>query len=196
LRRSRPAAIIGRVMPRLFIALDLPEPIKERLEWLCHGVDGARWVRDRQFHLTLSFLGEVPGPAAEELRQGLAGVRGDPFEMRLEGLGAFPPRGTPRVLWIGAEPRDAIHELHEKVESRLKRLGFPGETRRFAPHVTLARLRQPARQVLLRYIEAHAQVTTEPFAVTDFQLFSSVLGKAGPHHRIEASYPLFAARAG
>ncbi len=182
--------MISLVMPRLFVAIDLPEPLKDRLAGLCQGVHGARWVTDGQFHITLSFLGQVEGPAARQVQEGLAGVRCDPFTLRLSGIGHFPPRGQPKVLWTGVQPDDELRLLQGRVNSRLKRLGLPGESRRYAPHVTLARLSRPAMAPLLQYMGDHASFESEPFAVTDFQLFSSVLGRSGAVHRVEASYPL------
>ncbi|MFT7461889.1 MAG: 2'-5' RNA ligase [Pseudohongiellaceae bacterium] len=182
--------MITGVMPRLFVAVELPEPLKERLAALCHGVQGARWVTDGQFHITLSFLGSLEGPLARQLQQGLAGVRCDPFTLRLSGIGHFPPRGKPKVLWVGVEPHDELRQLKTRVDSQLKRLGITVEARRYAPHVTLARMSKPAMAPLLQYIGDHVAFETEEFAVADFQLFSSVLGRVSAVHRVEASYPL------
>src|SRR5262245_17689177 len=82
---------------RLFVAIDLPETVKDQLELLHRGIPRARWTRDRQYHLTLRFLGEVEGPSVEMLHDLLRGVRAAPFELRLAGTGHFPPRGQPRV---------------------------------------------------------------------------------------------------
>lgn len=177
-------------MPRLFVAVDLPEQLKERLAGICQGVQGARWIRDGQFHITLCFLGQLEGPAARQVLEGLAAVRCDPFTLCLSGIGHFPPRRTPKLLWMGVDPQDELRLLQGRVNSRLKRLGLPGESRRYAPHVTLARLTRPAMAPLLQFMGDHAGFESESFAVTDFQLFSSVLGRSGATHRVEASYPL------
>lgn len=179
-------------MPRLFVALDLPESVKDRLEVLGGaGIPGARWVGERQFHVTLHFAGEVEGPQARLLTEGLAGVRADPFELALAGVGHFPPRGEPRVLWAGVERSEGLDELHRRIQSCLRRLGLPMEARRFSPHVTLARLRQAPRQAVMAFLASHGLFRSETFPVADFQLFSSVLGRRGAQHRVEASYPLF-----
>ena len=181
-------------MARLFVALDLPDPVKQALDALCQGVEGARWVRDGQFHLTLSFLGELNGPDVANLTQGLGGVRADPFELRLEGIGHFPPRGRPRVLWAGVEKSAELEYLHRRLLSRMRRIGYEGEGRKFAPHVTLARLRDTPLPSLIRYMEDHMDFVCPAFPVVDFQLFSSVLGRSGAVYRVEASYPLFGDR--
>jgi len=179
-------------MTRLFVAIDLPDECKDLLEGLCHGLPGARWMRDRQFHVTLRFVGEVDGPTKRRLATALNGVRADPFELQLEGMGTFPPRGNPRVLWAGVSESPELADLYRQVRRVLQRAGLPPEERKFSPHVTLARLRDVPMQHLLEFVSEHAVLRSEPFAVTDVQLFSSALGHAGAQHRVEASYPLFA----
>jgi 2'-5' RNA ligase len=182
-------------MPRLFVAIDLPDTVKDGLEPMCFGVEGARWVQERQFHLTLAFLGELSGPQAARIEQGLMRVRGDPFELQLQGVGHFPPRGAPKQLWAGVEACDELTELHERVLSAVRQCGLKPETRRYHPHVTLGRLRHAPLPSVAGFLEANALQRSEPFAVTDFQLFRSVLARSGAQYSIQASYPLFERRA-
>ena len=177
-------------MPRLFVALELAEGLQDELAELCHGLPSARWTEAGDFHLTLAFLGDVDGPRFEAVREGLNSVRHDPFELRLSGTGHFPPRGAPKVLWAGVEPDEAVRELAGRVERCLRRLGVPTERRRYVPHVTLARLRGTPLPELLHFLERHALWRAAARPVTDFQLFSSVLGRQRALHRVEASYPL------
>lgn len=183
-------------MTRLFVAIDLPDDCKDMLEGLCHSLPGARWMRDRQFHVTLRFVGEVDGPIGRNLAETLHGVRADPFELQLKGVGTFPPRGNPRVLWAGVSESPELHALYKQVQRVMRRAGLPPEDRKFSPHVTLARLRDVPMQRLLEFVSEHSTLRSEPFAVTDVQLFSSALGHGGAQHRVEASYPLFARRPG
>jgi 2'-5' RNA ligase len=177
-------------MLRLFIALEIPEELREQLGGLRRGLPGARWVPEQQFHLTLAFLGEVEGPVFAAVKEGLHGVRSDPFEVELATAGRFPPRGPAKVLWAGIREPQAVSNLAGEVRRCLERRGLPLDSRRYSPHVTLARLRgTPARDVDA-YLESLAGWTSEPFAVTDFQLYSSHLGRSGAQHRVEASYPL------
>jgi 2'-5' RNA ligase len=81
-------------MPRLFIALDLPEDVTAGLERLCEGLPGMRWVEADQFHLTLRFIGEVDQGTFYEIGEALARVSHPPFELALTGLGQFPPGRT------------------------------------------------------------------------------------------------------
>ncbi len=177
-------------MTRLFVAVDLPEDVKDRLEDLCQGVAGARWMRDRQFHVTLAFLGDLAGPDERRLSDGLHAVRCEPFELSLRGIGHFPPRGTPKVLWVGVRAPPQLGLLHQRIQSRLARLDLPTERRKYAPHVTLARLRDAPLGPLVTYMEGYMGFQTQPFLVSEFRLFSSVLGRTGAQHRIEQTYPL------
>jgi RNA 2',3'-cyclic 3'-phosphodiesterase len=181
-------------MPRLFVAIDPPDEEKQQLAALCNGLPGARWVRDRQFHLTLHFFGNVEGPTARTIAEALHGVRADPFELALAGVGHFPPRGEPRVLWAGVEESEGLLELHRQVQRVLKRAGLPPEERKFQAHITLARLVATPLPRLLAFLREHAELSSEPFAVTEFELYSSVLASEGALHQREASYPLFARR--
>ena len=74
---------------RLFVALDLPHSLRERLSWMAGGLPGARWVAPENYHVTLRFIGELPGYRAEEVDQALAGLRAPGFTVQLKGVGTF-----------------------------------------------------------------------------------------------------------
>lgn len=120
-------------MYRLFVAVDVPPAVKRELVRLCSGLPGARWVAGEQIHLTLRFIGEVDGGVFRDIQEGLAAITGAPFALHLAGLGFFPPRGQPRVLWAGVEPVDPVAALRNKVETALVGLGLPPEGRKFSP---------------------------------------------------------------
>ena len=83
-------------MPRLFVAIDLSDAVKRSLEPLARGLGDVRWMTEDQLHLTLRFIGEVDNGGANEVADALSLVPGVPFELRLKGIGHFPPRGEPR----------------------------------------------------------------------------------------------------
>jgi 2'-5' RNA ligase len=124
---------------RLFVAIELPQPIKDRLVALCSGLHGAKWAEPKQMHLTLRFVGDVDGPQASDIADALGQVFSPRFEIELAGLGDFSSRGRPNVLWVGVRPNAALTALQAKVESAVRRAGLALEGRRFHPHVTLAR---------------------------------------------------------
>jgi len=105
------------------------------------------WVRAENMHLTLRFLGEVPTSKLSAIGLALGRVvrQVSPFTLRFSGLGAFPPRGAPRTLWIGVDgDLPQVRVLHGLLQEELRALGFPPkEHRLFSPHLTLGRVRTP-----------------------------------------------------
>ena len=180
-------------MPRLFVAIDPAAPVRDALARLCHGVPGAKWVAPEQFHLTLRFIGEVEGALYDEIADALGDVEAPAFRLAFDGVGHFPPRGAPRVLWAGVNDGAAPGRLRERIEARLRRLGVAPDRRGFAPHVTLARLKQAPLVKVRDYLALHGAFASDDFPVTAFHLYSSRLGAAGAVHRVEASYPLASA---
>jgi len=177
-------------MRRLFVALVMPEAVGEKLSLLLHGVPDARWVAPENFHLTLRFIGEVDGGAAEEITYVLSRIRVPSFCLTLEGLGCFETRGRLRAIWVGARENPALAGLQRKVESALVAAGIPAEGRKFKPHVTLARFSGMPVAAAAPYIASHAAIRLEPFEVESFFLFESKLGHGGPTYFPECEVPL------
>ncbi len=177
-------------MTRLFVAIDLPPALKAALIGLGGGVPGANWVDEEGMHLTLRFIGEVDGLLFRDIRQALGDVLVDPFDLVLEGVGTFPPRGTPTVLWAGVEKHETLLSLKHKIDGTLASLGIEPEGRKYSPHITLARLKDAPMSHLGDFLVQHARLKTEPFEVNEFHLFSSTLTSNGPIYEIEETYSL------
>ena len=177
-------------MPRLFLGIDLPDEVDQHLALLCGGIPGARWESPEKFHLTLRFLDEVDGGTAHQLAHALGEIRSAPFELTLASVGFFPPRGPARSLWVGVEDDTELVALHRRIERALAHLHFPPDPRKFAPHVTLARLHHAPRERVAAFLQHHALFRSASFTVRAFVLYSSVLGHNGSHYRIEQSFPL------
>ncbi len=175
---------------RLFVAIDLPAELRDRLAAMSCGLPGARWVRSEQLHLTLRFIGEVDGVMFQAIREALGQVRGGAFSMQLDGVGYFPPRKKPRVVWVGIRENPDLVRLRNRIESSLVRTGLAPEQRKFFPHITLARLNRTPVSRVGRYLEAHALFRSPGFRVRRFRLYSSVLGRNGASHCVEQEYPL------
>lgn len=185
-------------MPRLFIAIDLPPEAKNRLEALQAGsIPAARPVGRSQMHLTLKFLGDVDGAAFRRVRSVLAEVRAAPFVLGLRGVGCFPPRGAPRVLWAGLDAPPELAALHGQLEQRLAAAGFPPEERDFSPHITLARFKtRPPGEAVARFLRQHAAFAVAPFPVGEVVLYSSLLRPDGPRYTREQVLPLMSSDPG
>jgi RNA 2',3'-cyclic 3'-phosphodiesterase len=176
---------------RLFIAVDLPAPVKDQLSALCVGVPGAKWVGRSQLHLTLRFIGEVDTSRRDAIKTALAAIKSAPFTMTLQGTGRFPPRGAARVLWVGVRVPPPLTHLYDQVERTLVSLGLPPEDRGFSPHITVARLKTPPHpETIERYLGKHKSFQTDPIAVDSFILYSSVLAPQGPTYTPEGVYKL------
>ena len=177
-------------MIRLFVAIVLPADLKHRIEPICSGVEGARWVGEDNMHLTLRFIGEVGEENLDDIVGALAQVNGARFPLEVTGAGHFESRRRVRTLWLGVAKQPALFALQERIESALVRAGLPPEGRKFSAHLTLARLKgtRPAR--VRDWLAANSLFRAAPFAVENFVLFSSLLGRGGAIHQPVREYPL------
>ena len=180
-------------MPRLFIAIDLPEAVKESLVLLQNGLRGARWVTRDNLHLTIRFIGEVSAEEAGEIYSVLGEVRAIPFIIKLGEIGVFSSRGKPRNVWIGVQDRSSIDTLKRQIDHSLLRLGINPEGRRYVPHVTLARLREKSSK-LSDFLARLGTRRGAPVRVEQFVLFSSILAHTGAIYTPEVYYPLVSSR--
>jgi len=177
-------------MQRIFVAIDLPGAVRRELAAIISDLPGARWVKEGQIHLTLRFIGEVEDGVCQDIREALADIKSSVITMRLIGLGFFPLRKPPHILWVGVEPAAPIVALRNRVESLLVQLGLEPEGRKFTPHVTLARLRDTPVAMLTRYLADNTLFVSSEFKVDAFYLYSSILTHTGAIHQVEADYPL------
>ena len=177
---------------RLFLAIDLPPPLRDQLSALYGSSRGIAWTRPEQLHLTLRFLGDVEVPLRESLEQKLAAVSVEPFVLPVEGLGSFPPRGPARVLWIGVgRGHTRLHQLRQQIDDALLACGLELDVRFFHPHVTLGRVRDEAPPgAVADFLKKHGGFEAAPFRVTSFILYASELRPAGAVHTPWRKFPL------
>ncbi len=181
-------------MYRLFVALELPETITQELVSISYGVPGARWLEPEQMHLTLRFIGEVDGGVFRDVAAALMEIEEPAFDLTLRGVGFFPPRNHPHDLWVGVEKNDALVHLRNKIESRLVRAGLTPESRKFVPHVVIARLKETKLNKLADFLARNSLLHLQPFTISGFNLYSSHLGSRGASYEIEQEYQLTARR--
>jgi 2'-5' RNA ligase len=156
------------------------------------GVPDARWQTDAQLHLTLSFLGELERPVAEDIALALGQIRQPRLDLNLGDFGAFDTRrGRLAALWVGVEPVAAVAALAVRVAQAAQAAGVAVAARRFVPHITLARF--PARGVepaaIARFL-ADRRPPSLRFEATAFHLFESHMGAGGSFYRVVESWPL------
>jgi 2'-5' RNA ligase len=177
---------------RLFVAIDLPKPIRFQLARLvAEPPRGVRPVPLAQFHLTLHFLGDVDDAVRGTVSERLGRVRREPFAIALRGSGIFPPRGRPSVLWAGVMTSAALLDLHAAVGREIEASGLAVESRPYVPHVTLARLMPGApRGWLEQVLAATRSLAIDAIPVERFHLYWSRRIDGRTEHTAEATFPL------
>jgi len=176
-------------VPRLFVAIRPPEPIRDLLiDAMDDSVD-FRWQDDEQLHLTLRFVGEVDRPVAEDLATELSRVRSPKFDLRIASVGRFEQRSS-GALWAGVEPKPPVAALAAKVERTCQSVGLEPERRAFHPHITLARWKGRRSREIHSYLERVRGLSSKPFLVDEFILFESRLSRHGAHYEAVAAYRL------
>jgi 2'-5' RNA ligase len=176
---------------RLFIAIELPDEIKRVLAGMRAEIPGSRWVPMEQIHLTLAFLGEVDDGMLKVLTAELATIHAPGFSLRFSGIGCFPDRRRPRVLWVGLEPEPLLGDLAAKVSAVVPACGISREERPFSPHITLARLTLPAAREVGTFLDQPRTQELPLFDVREFILFQSRLTPRGAIHTPVRRFPLF-----
>ena len=177
-------------MVRLFVALALPDTIRDQLPRICAGLPGARWVPPENLHLTLRFIGELDPNDILDIDDALSHISADAFEIRLDTIGFFGKGRAIRALWIKTARSPELAVLHANVESAMVRAGCAPENRKFLPHVTLARFRRAQSDLVERFVADHLMFKLDPFPVQALTLYSSLLSHAGATYTSEAKYPL------
>jgi RNA 2',3'-cyclic 3'-phosphodiesterase len=175
---------------RLFVAIDLPEETKEAISALRNPLRGVRWVDAAHLHLTLRFIGDADNTLFNKIRNNLSGISVPPFSLLLRGVGYFPPKRDPKVLWVGVDRSAALLDLQSLVEKELLQSGVEPERRSFSPHITIARLKETPASVIAPFLQNNSLFVAPSFSVTEFILYSSTLTSQGAIHRQEALYPL------
>lgn len=182
----------GEAMPRLFIAAPIDDSVKSNLErvgWAANA-RGVKWVQPENMHLTLAFLGEVEERRLYEVEDVMyAATEGinEPLSLRAQGIGAFPDEEGARVMWAGLDgevPR--LIELQARLVRELRAAGFEVDSKRYRPHITLARFRWP--QPLPERL-ARLQVFGE-WQISELQLIESHLRPAGARYVVRLDVPL------
>lgn len=174
---------------RLFAAIRPPAAIVDALLDLESDVAGARWQDESQLHLTLRFFGELETRHADDLDAALGQILAAPFALALCGVGHFERKGAAHTLWAGIAPSRELVVLQRQVESAARRARIPPEPRKFAPHITLARLGRASGPVL-PFLQANSALESEPWVVDAFDLMESTLTPAGAEYETMRRYRL------
>jgi 2'-5' RNA ligase len=190
---------------RLFVALDITDDIRSRIQRFIEGVSGfapdARWVSPESLHLTLKFIGEKSEQSVEEIKTALLSISSEPLEIAFRGHGFFPGPKHARVFWIGVEAGPQLPALAAAVDIALVPLTVPKEIHAFFPHITLARAGTPAKgkqgggsprgfDRLQEKLSALSSPEFGSMTAREFFLYESQLSGKGPRYIKLASFEL------
>lgn len=159
-----------------------------RLSLIRGNLAGARWVDRENYHLTLTFAGEVDGQQRRALSDALYEIAAEPFPLIIDGLGVFGG-ARPRVLYAAIRPEPRLDDLQRGTDLAARRAGLTVEARKYTPHITLARLSGTSARMAAEFLGHTGGFTVAPFEVTRFVLMSSKPGGGGPY-AVEESYDL------
>lgn len=176
-------------MPRLFTGLEMPGDAVAALSGLRGGLPGARWIDPENYHLTLRFIGDIDNRTAHSIVDMLDRIRRPAFSITLDGVGVFGGR-KPHSVFASVATSPMLAALHAEQERMMQMLGLPPDPRKFAPHVTVARLRGVSPATVAAYMEARGGFFWGPIAIGRFVLFSSRSGQGGGPYVVEEAYPL------
>lgn len=179
-------------MPRLFTGLEIPPDIARSLSLHRGGLSNARWIEPADYHVTLRFLGDVDGPTARDAFELLADIQREPVTVTLDQIACFGG-DKPHSVHARVRPNQALTELQAEQERLMRRIGLPPETRKFVPHVTLARLKGASPEAVANYLSSRAIIRPMSFTARRFALYSSRASTGGGPYLVEAAYPLAAA---
>ncbi len=182
---------------RVFVAVELEPSVRLAiarfvLQELPPGPD-VRWYGEDQLHITLKFLGDVD----EARRSRVCEIVSDsakqltPFDLTIGGLGCFPPRGSPRVMWLGVEDPDSrCAKWVNAANVALAELGFERERRAFTPHITLGRAKSRAGEALVaRLAETLNGPSPMTMRVKSLTVFESRLSPSAARHHALLTAP-------
>lgn len=181
---------------RCFIAVDLPSAVKLSLTaaQLClkAAKDRIKWVEEVNFHLTLKYLGEITQAQVEAIQETLKSIANHHRKsgFYINGAGAFPNPRNPKIIWaVIRDSENTLTGLHQEIDDELFKLGLPREQKKFSPHLTLGRVKDPGPVPGLSGLLQDLKVK-EFVALEEFKLMRSKLTKNGPEYSTISSFEL------
>jgi 2'-5' RNA ligase len=180
---------------RLFVALDLPVPVRHAITELIAKLQPksrtARWIRPENLHITLKFIGHVGNEKLSSIQTALFSIHiAHPVELHFRGMGFFPNEHRPRAFWCGIAASPNLAELAADIDRALVPLGIEAETRPFTPHLTLARFKSD--EGIRDVVRAATGMKSTDFGAateTNFHLYESLLKSTGAQYNRVASFP-------
>lgn len=175
---------------RLFVAIPIPDDLREIFSSFASGVRGARWVRPDGMHITLYFIGDADEERARDLDVELSRISMPAFDLWRDRFDCFERGSKIKSIWAGVKHSDALFFLHDRVEAAVVRAGFPREDRKYKPHITLARLNHARAEEVGQWIATHDAMPPAKISVDHFTMYQSHLRREGSIYEPLVDYPL------
>ncbi len=181
-------------MMRLFVAIELPEDLKDELlsaqRKLSSGIAKISWVPKRKFHLTLKFLGEVDEGKVSDIMNRLGSVKFAKFRLCLDKIGFFQDsrKNSLRVIWVSVSPEKEVIAIQQKVDEAL--LDMFSSAQKFQSHITLGRVKSIKKPKDFMDLANKASVSPECFTVNCFKLCQSMKIGAGYRYTMLREFQL------
>lgn len=177
---------------RAFIAVEIDNLTKQKISKLISDLKksntDAKWITENQMHLTLKFLGNIDENKVGDISNALSEITDNfsAFAINLSSLGAFPGMNHPRVVWLGVNKgAGSLIKLNEKIETAMEKTGFKKESRKFEPHLTLARIRTSKNiSNLIKLINGASFPAQNDAQIDKLVLFQSTLTPKGALYKI------------
>lgn len=177
-------------MPRLFSALQIPQKTTQSLISLQNGLPNAQWINPQNFHITLSFFGEVESVVADKLIRVFDTIKLPPFVLRIKDFDVFGSENAPHSLVVRIEPCETLNLLHEKMQDIRNSLSLTPDKKQFIPHITVARLLNIKPEDLPSYLSSRSNFSFPPFEVDHFVLLLSPSPSSNTPYIVKGSWVL------
>jgi 2'-5' RNA ligase len=175
---------------RFFVAINLPESVRETLVDIDPHVSGVRWTSRDQMHLTLGFFAHVPSDIEVALRERLSAIEFGAFFLPIKSIGTFPSKGSPKIVWIGiGSGHPHLFQIHKRVQEAAIAVGLEPDLRVWHPHITLARCQSFVGGSLTKFLKGNTGLDLGMTRVDAFHLYRSELTSSGPIHTCELTIP-------
>lgn len=183
------------MMNAYFVALELPDNIRQDLTSLTGDLAGVHWLATEQCHITLSYLGPIGTDMIDDLVASLGRVKHKPMRLSLGSVRLHPPSGEPRAIVTEVLKSEALEGLRKKINRAAMESGLERRRQRFDPHVTLGRFAERGRlmsrpETLGDYLVARAQYASDPFDIYSFSLYSSRRSSQGSEYELVSEFEL------
>lgn len=181
---------------RCFIGIPVEEwtgELSKLLEKIKRGTGEVKWVKVKNLHVTLKFLGEIEENMVEKVKNTLTESLHDvtSFFLTASDLGAFPSLSSPRVIWLGiGEGKEKIEKIFKEVEKGLIECGIPPEGRKYHPHITLGRIKRSVNRGWWKGVLNMKLPRFPRMVVREVVLYQSCLHSEGPEYKVLKRYNL------